>query len=313
MTVALLLGSGQMFAQQAAVSAALVATLQPPTDGVTFARALDALIGGGDGAARQRARAAGGPGRDGAPRGAPVLLELAAVLEDVAAALEARDVEAVQAALDRAPRDRRARARLRGGARGGARDGPAGPAAPARARAPSSPTPPPPRRSTSRSATSACSRAASGGRSTSRRTSRRRSSARCATSPRRSARSTTCSASRTAPPRPSASPRCAPPAQAAVVLAAHRQHVGHGRRRPDPLDGGRHPARLRDVLRGRRRRRPRGRAGGGGEGGGVGTADRARSARLAGRAPVRGPPADGVPRQRGAAARAVAVAARGGG
>ena len=30
MTVALLLGSGQMFAQQAAVSAALVATLQPP-------------------------------------------------------------------------------------------------------------------------------------------------------------------------------------------------------------------------------------------------------------------------------------------
>ena len=47
MTVALLLGSGDMFAQQAAVSAALVATLQPPDDGVSFARAVDALIGGG--------------------------------------------------------------------------------------------------------------------------------------------------------------------------------------------------------------------------------------------------------------------------
>ncbi|MEZ0291346.1 MAG: aromatic acid exporter family protein, partial [Solirubrobacteraceae bacterium] len=47
MTVALLLGSGQLFAQQAAVSAALVATLQPPDGGITFARAVDALIGGG--------------------------------------------------------------------------------------------------------------------------------------------------------------------------------------------------------------------------------------------------------------------------
>ncbi len=47
MAVALLLGSGHMFAQQAAVSAALVATLQPPDDGVSFARAVDALIGGG--------------------------------------------------------------------------------------------------------------------------------------------------------------------------------------------------------------------------------------------------------------------------
>src|SRR5215217_8827646 len=36
MSIALLLGSGQMFAQQAAVSAALVATLQPPDDGVSF-------------------------------------------------------------------------------------------------------------------------------------------------------------------------------------------------------------------------------------------------------------------------------------
>jgi hypothetical protein len=45
-SIALLLGSGQMFAQQAAVSAALVATLQPPDGGVSFARAVDALLGG---------------------------------------------------------------------------------------------------------------------------------------------------------------------------------------------------------------------------------------------------------------------------
>ena len=67
---------GQMLATQAAVSAALVATLQPPTEGVTFARFLDALAGGDGRAARQRAPAAGrsGPhhprGRAPAARGA---------------------------------------------------------------------------------------------------------------------------------------------------------------------------------------------------------------------------------------------------
>ena len=44
--IAIFLGSGQMMANQAAVSAALVATIQPPTQGVTFARFLDALAGG---------------------------------------------------------------------------------------------------------------------------------------------------------------------------------------------------------------------------------------------------------------------------
>src|ERR1044072_4663633 len=44
--IAIFLGSGQMMANQAAVSAALVATIQPPTHGVTFARFLDALTGG---------------------------------------------------------------------------------------------------------------------------------------------------------------------------------------------------------------------------------------------------------------------------
>jgi F0F1-type ATP synthase assembly protein I len=102
MTVALLLGSGQMFAQQAAVSAALVATLQPPTDGVTFARALDALIGGGTALLVNALVLPADPAKLVRRAALPVLRELAAVLDDLAAAVEVRDVEAVQAGLDRA-------------------------------------------------------------------------------------------------------------------------------------------------------------------------------------------------------------------
>jgi uncharacterized membrane protein YgaE (UPF0421/DUF939 family) len=102
MSVALLLGSGQMFAQQAAVSAALVATLQPPTGGVTFARALDALIGGGVALLVNAVVLPADPARMVRRAAAPVLAELAAVLESVADALARRDVGAVQSALDRA-------------------------------------------------------------------------------------------------------------------------------------------------------------------------------------------------------------------
>jgi uncharacterized membrane protein YgaE (UPF0421/DUF939 family) len=101
MSIALLLGSGQMFAQQAAVSAALVATLQPPDGGVSFARAVDALIGGGFALAISALVLPAHPGRMVREAAAPVLAELAAVLEDVAGALAARDREAVQAALER--------------------------------------------------------------------------------------------------------------------------------------------------------------------------------------------------------------------
>ena len=66
--LAIFLGSGQMLATQAAVSAALVATLQPPTDGVTFSRFLDALAGGGDRADRQRPAASRRSGGDRPPR-----------------------------------------------------------------------------------------------------------------------------------------------------------------------------------------------------------------------------------------------------
>jgi uncharacterized membrane protein YgaE (UPF0421/DUF939 family) len=101
MTAALLLGSGQMFAQQTAVSAALVATLQPPDDGVSFARAVDALVGGGVALAISSLVLPADPVRIVREAAAPVLEELAGVLDDVAAALRSRNREAVQAALDR--------------------------------------------------------------------------------------------------------------------------------------------------------------------------------------------------------------------
>jgi uncharacterized membrane protein YgaE (UPF0421/DUF939 family) len=102
MSVALLLGSSQMFAQQAAVSAALVATLQPPDGGVSFARAVDALLGGSIALAVSALVLPANPARMVREAAAPVLDELAAVLEDVAIALERRDRAAAQAALDRA-------------------------------------------------------------------------------------------------------------------------------------------------------------------------------------------------------------------
>jgi len=101
MSIGLLLGSGQLFAQQAAVSAALVATLQPPDDGVSFARAVDALLGGSIALAISALVLPAHPGRLVRDAAAPVLAELAAVLDDVAAALTARDRDDVQSALAR--------------------------------------------------------------------------------------------------------------------------------------------------------------------------------------------------------------------
>jgi uncharacterized membrane protein YccC len=100
--IAIFLGSGQMLATQAAVSAALVATLQPPTDGISFARFLDALVGGG---VALLINALVLPARplDLMRRAAePLLEELAAALEDVAVAVERRDRELAIAALERA-------------------------------------------------------------------------------------------------------------------------------------------------------------------------------------------------------------------
>ena len=68
MGAAVFLGTGQIFATQAAVSAVLVAVLQQPGAEFSGARFVDALIGGGLRAARELAAAARRPAQDGAPR-----------------------------------------------------------------------------------------------------------------------------------------------------------------------------------------------------------------------------------------------------
>lgn len=100
--IARFLGKGQLFASQAAVSAALVATLQPPTHGITFARSLDALAGGTIALLVNALILPADPRRLLREAARPVLDELAGVLGDIAAALRERDYEAAEAALRRA-------------------------------------------------------------------------------------------------------------------------------------------------------------------------------------------------------------------
>jgi uncharacterized membrane protein YgaE (UPF0421/DUF939 family) len=100
--IAIFLGSGQMMANQAAVSAALVATIQPPTQGVTFARFLDALVGGAMALLVNALVLPADPVRTIRGAARPVLDELAATLDDIAAAIVARDRKRAEAALIRA-------------------------------------------------------------------------------------------------------------------------------------------------------------------------------------------------------------------
>jgi uncharacterized membrane protein YgaE (UPF0421/DUF939 family) len=102
MTAAIFLGSGQMLATQAAVSAALVATLQPPTDGITFTRFLDALVGGSVALLANAIVLPPHPEHMIRRAAAPVLAELAATLEDIAAAIVSRDLADAEPALARA-------------------------------------------------------------------------------------------------------------------------------------------------------------------------------------------------------------------
>jgi uncharacterized membrane protein YgaE (UPF0421/DUF939 family) len=101
MGAAILVGGGGLLTTQAAVSAVLVATLQPPTGGVDFTRAVDALVGGvaaivvtGVLPAHPLVRV-----RRAAARAIP---ELAATLDDIAAAIRVRDADRAEAALERA-------------------------------------------------------------------------------------------------------------------------------------------------------------------------------------------------------------------
>ncbi len=100
--VAIFLGSGQLLATQAAVSAALVATLQPPTGSFDFTRSLDALVGAGVALLVNAIVLPAQPVEMVRRAGRPVLDELAATLEDIAVGLERRDEALAEAALERA-------------------------------------------------------------------------------------------------------------------------------------------------------------------------------------------------------------------
>jgi uncharacterized membrane protein YgaE (UPF0421/DUF939 family) len=98
--IGLFFGKSQLFVNQVAVSAVLVFTV--PAHGITFARSLDALTGGTVAVLVAALVLPTDPLRLVREAAKPVLQELAATLDDVAAALAARDDAAVHAALDRA-------------------------------------------------------------------------------------------------------------------------------------------------------------------------------------------------------------------
>jgi uncharacterized membrane protein YgaE (UPF0421/DUF939 family) len=100
-SVAVLLGSGQLFASQAAISGILVATL-PPGSSPSFGRFFDSLAGGIIAIAVSALVLPPKPLVMLRRSVGPLLEELAATLEDVAAALDARDSAAAEAALVRA-------------------------------------------------------------------------------------------------------------------------------------------------------------------------------------------------------------------
>ena len=101
-SAAIFLGSGQLLATQAAVSAALVATLQPPTHGITFTRFVDSLVGGGVALVVNALLLPARPADMVRRAARPLLEELAATLEDIAVAVERRDSELASKALERA-------------------------------------------------------------------------------------------------------------------------------------------------------------------------------------------------------------------
>ena len=102
MAVGLFFGSSPLFVNQAAISAALVATILPPSGGITFARSVDALTGGVVALVVAAVVLPADPRRLLREASRPVLEELAATLRAIAAALRERDVAAAEAALDRA-------------------------------------------------------------------------------------------------------------------------------------------------------------------------------------------------------------------
>src|SRR3712207_3088745 len=102
MILALAVGGGPLLTTQAATSAVLVATLQPPNGGVSFDRFYDACLGAAVALLVASLILTVNPVAIVRRRAAPVLATLRGVLRDVARALDERDVEEAEAALLRA-------------------------------------------------------------------------------------------------------------------------------------------------------------------------------------------------------------------
>ena len=102
MSAAVFLGSGQIFATQAGVSAVLIAVLQPPGDGFSGARFVDALVGGGVALVVNSLLLPADPLQLMRRAAEPVLDELAMTLERIAQAIETGDQEEAERALLRA-------------------------------------------------------------------------------------------------------------------------------------------------------------------------------------------------------------------
>jgi uncharacterized membrane protein YgaE (UPF0421/DUF939 family) len=103
MGAAVFLGTGQMMANQAAVSAVLVAVL-PPASHFSGARFVDALIGGACALVVNALILPANPIRMVKEAAEPVLEELAATLEAIADAIESHDEESARDVLVRARR-----------------------------------------------------------------------------------------------------------------------------------------------------------------------------------------------------------------
>jgi len=102
MGAAILFGGGTLLVSQATTSAVLVATLQPPDDGVSLARFLDALTGGGIALAVATLLFPVDPVLVMRRAAGPVLHGLAVAIDTVADGLERRDPDAAERALVRA-------------------------------------------------------------------------------------------------------------------------------------------------------------------------------------------------------------------
>jgi uncharacterized membrane protein YgaE (UPF0421/DUF939 family) len=101
MVAAVALGGSVVLVSEAAVSALLVVTVQPPGTGLSGARFLDSLLGGLVGLVVTSVLPAS-PGRTVHSAAALMLAEIAATLEEVAQALERRDPEPAERAWTRA-------------------------------------------------------------------------------------------------------------------------------------------------------------------------------------------------------------------